>query len=111
MINFLQLNQNFRVEEWNRNILNDDVFAKLHILLCSHTDQRKLKQFIQSTSVTYNKDKKHIIHAYLNHIIRNDMVKLTPEFMDMLENVVHSTNATTDDILSYMATSTIEDNR
>lgn len=111
MINFLQLNQNFQSEEWNRNILNDDVFANLHVLLCSNTDQYALKKFIQSTSVTYNKDKKHIIHAYLNHIIRNDMVKLTPDFMEMLENVVHSTNATTDDILSYMAISTIEDNR
>ena len=111
MINFLQLNQNFQSEEWNRNILNDDVFENLHVLLCSNSDQYALKKFIQSTSVTYNKDKKHIIHAYLNHIIRNDMVKLTPDFMEMLENVVHSTNATTDDILSYMAISTIEDNR
>lgn len=110
MINFLQLNQNFQSEEWNRNILNDDVFANLHVLLCSNSDQYALKKFIQSTSVTYNKDKKHIIHAYLNHIIRNDMVKLTPDFMEMLENVVHSTNATTDDILSYMAISTIEHN-
>jgi len=110
MINFLQLNQNFRAEEWARNILSEDVLAKLHATICSQANPYELKQLMQSISTTYNKDKKHIIHSYFNHIIRNNMVKLTPEFMEMLENVVHSTNATTDDILSYMANSTIEDN-
>ena len=32
MINFLQLNQNFQMEEWNHNVLSSELFEKLHDL-------------------------------------------------------------------------------
>jgi replication factor C subunit 3/5 len=104
MINFLQLNQNFQMEEWNRNILNDKIFKQLHEQMCSNNNHIILKKFIHNISITYNKDKKHIINAYLNYIIRNNIIQLTPEFMNMLENVIHSSNAVMDDILYYMST-------
>ena len=34
MINFLQLNQNFKLDEWNKNILNNQVLQKLHNMFC-----------------------------------------------------------------------------
>ena len=108
MINFLQLNQNFRMEEWNRNILNEKILTQLHNTICSKDTYINLKKFIHNISITYNKDKKHIINAYLNYIIRNNMIKLTPEFMNMLEIVVHSSNAGMDDILYYISTSDIQ---
>ena len=108
MINFLQLNQNFQIEEWNRNILNDTILMQLHETFCSQGNQADVKRMVHSISIAYNKDKKHILHAYLNYIIRNRLVELTPEFMNMLENVVHSSNAVMDDILYYMSTRNIK---
>jgi DNA polymerase III delta prime subunit len=108
MINFLQLNQNFQLEEWNRNILNDKILEELHENMCSKQSHNVLKQFMHRISTAYNKDKKHIINAYLNYIIRNNRINLTPEFMNMLENVIHSSNAVMDDILYYMSTSDMQ---
>jgi len=104
MINFLQLNQNFQMDEWNHNILNDKILEELHENLCSNQKFDVLKKLIHKISSAYNKDKKHIINAYLNYIIRNNRVNITPGFMNMLEHVIHSSNAVMDDILYYMST-------
>ena len=104
MINFLQLNQNFQIDEWNHNILNDTILEELHENLCSNQSFDILKKLIHKISAAYNKDKKHIINAYLNYVIRNNRVNLTPGFMNMLEHVIHSSNAVMDDILYYMST-------
>ena len=103
MINFLQLNQNFQMDEWNHNILNDKILEELHEKMCSKQNFDVLKKLIHKISTSYNKDKKHIINAYLNYVIRNNRVNLTPEFMNMLEHVIHSSNAAMDDILYYMS--------
>ena len=108
MINFLQLNQNFQIDEWNHNILNDKILEELHENLCSIQSFDVLKKLIHKISAAYNKDKKHIINAYLNYVIRNNRVNLTPEFMNMLEHVIHSSNAVMDDILYYMSTVDME---
>ena len=108
MINFLQLNQNFQIDEWNHNILNDKILEELHEILCSKQSFDVLKKLIHKISAAYNKDKKHIINAYLNYVIRNNRVNLTPEFMNMLEHVIHSSNAVMDDILYYMSTVDME---
>jgi len=108
MINFLQLNQNFQIDEWNHNILNDTILEELHEILCSNQSFDVLKKLIHKISAAYNKDKKHIINAYLNYVIRNNRVNLTPEFMNMLEHVIHSSNAVMDDILYYMSTVDME---
>ena len=99
MINFLQLNQNFQ---------NDKILEELHEKMCSKQNFDVLKKLIHKISTSYNKDKKHIINAYLNYVIRNNRVNLTPEFMNMLEHVIHSSNAAMDDILYYMSTVDME---
>lgn len=108
MINFLQLNQNFQTSEWNRNILNNTVLNELHNMFCGKPKHNEIKKHIHEISITYNIDKKHILHAYFNYIIRNQMVKLTPEFLKMLDRVVHSTNAEMEDIFDYIVTCDIE---
>ena len=108
MINFLQLNQNFQMDEWNNNILNDKILEELHEKMCSNQSFIILKKLIHKISTVYNKDKKHIINAYLNYVIRKNRVNLTPEFMNMLEHVIHSSNAVMDDILYYMSTIDIQ---
>ena len=108
MINFLQLNQNFQTNEWNRNILNNTVLNELHNMFCSKPKHNEVKKRIHETSITYNIDKKHILHAYFNYTIRNEMVKLTPEYLNMLDRVVHSTNAEMEDIFDYIVTCDIE---
>lgn len=108
MINFLQLNQNFQTNEWNRNILNNTVLNELHNMFCGKPKHNEIKKHIHEISITYNIDKKHILHAYFNYIIRNQMVKLTPEFLKMLDRVVHSTNAEMEDIFDYIVTCDIQ---
>lgn len=108
MINFLQLNQNFQTNEWNRNILNNTVLNELHNMFCGKPKHNEIKKHIHEISITYNIDKKHILHAYFNYIIRNQMVNLTQEFLKMLDRVVHSTNAEMEDIFDYIVTCDIE---
>ena len=108
MINFLQLNQNFQTNEWNRNILNNTVLNELHNMFCGKPKHNEIKKHIHEISITYNIDKKHILHSYFNYIIRNQMVKLTQEFLKMLDRVVHSTNADMEDIFDYIVTCDIQ---
>lgn len=103
MINFLQLNQNLKLNEWNRYILTNEVLDNLHNMFCEKTTHNEMKQRIHRISTTYNIDKKHILHSYFNYIIRNQLVKLTPEFMNMLDKIVHTTNANMDDILYFIS--------
>ena len=70
MINFLQLNQNFKLNEWNKNILNPSILNELHLMFCNKEEGKKIKSKIYSISEKYNIDKKHLLQCYFNHLIR-----------------------------------------
>ena len=49
-----------------------------------------IESFIHNISINYNIDKKNIIKDYINYIIRNKPDTICPEFLNFVENVMHS---------------------
>ena len=102
MINFLQLNQNFKLNEWNRNILNPIVLNELHNMFCNDTKQIDIINHIYRISQEYNIDKKHLLQCYFNHLIRFKLIKLDYEFVQYMKKIIHTTNADMQDTINYM---------
>ena len=102
MINFLQLNQNFKLDEWNKNILNHSVLEELYNMFCSETKQIEIITFIYAISQEYNIDKKHLIQSFFNYIIRNKNIDINEEFTSYMKKIIHNINANMLDIIKYM---------
>ena len=102
MINFLQLNQNFKLNEWNKNILNPSVLNELHNMFCENTKQIDIMNKICKISEEYNIDKKHLLQCYFNHIIRYKLININNEFIEYMKKIIHTTNASMQDIIQYM---------
>lgn len=101
MINFLQLNQNFQMEEWNQNVLSSELYEELHNLFKNKITVEKILLFIHKTSSQYNIDKKHIINNYLNYVIRNYPNEITTKFLDISKECVHNKETNIEDLLRY----------
>ena len=104
MINFLQLNQHFKLDEWNKNILSPSILDELHNMFCANEKHIIILEKIFHISEKYNIDKKHLLHNYFNHIVRCKLVKLNHSFFTMLREIVHNVSANIDDIIFYMIT-------
>jgi|TARA_B110000008_G_C16909256_1_gene539968 replication factor C subunit 3/5 len=102
MINFLQLNQNFKLNEWNKNILNPSILNDLHNMFCTKAKQIDIKNKICKISQEYNIDKKHLLQCYFNHVIRFKLVLLNNDFIEYMKKIIHTTNADMQDIIQYM---------
>ena len=102
MVNFLQLNQNFKLDEWNKNILNNQVLQQLHNMFCNDTKQIDIIQYIYKISREYNIDKKHLIQSFFNYIIRNTKIEITDDFTNYMKKIIHNINADMMDIIQYM---------
>lgn len=83
MINFIQLNQNLNIEDWERNIITDDDFNELHEvimktkrLLNFSRNCNEREYYIHSISVQYNIDKKTLLLKYYDWILRNRKTEL-----------------------------------
>ena len=110
MINFLQLNQNFRIQTWNIQVMDSQIFDQLHGMFseCRDPDtvEETIKQivlFIYQTSVKHNTDSRHILYKYFNYIIRRE--DLSSEYLTKMEYVVHNTTAPMHDVLRYLCLS------
>ena len=110
MINFLQLNQNFKLNEWNKNILNPSILNELHLMFCNKEEGKKIKSKIYSISEKYNIDKKHLLQCYFNHLIRFKMVKIDSPFIKILKQTIHCSNAYMEDVIHYLVTNIININ-
>jgi len=102
MINFLQLNQNFKLNEWNKNILNPDVLNRLHNMFYEKIKQIDIMNEIYNISRHYNIDKKHLLHSYLNHIVRLKLIPITHNTIEIIKKTVHTVNAEMDDVIIYL---------
>jgi DNA polymerase III delta prime subunit len=102
MINFLQLNQNFKLNEWDNKILNPTVMNNLHNMFCTKAKQNEIECKIYKISEEYNIDKMHLLKYYFNHIIRFKLIKITPAFIELLKKTIHSVNSTTEDTINYL---------
>ena len=114
MINFMQSNQDkFKLDNLKKDSLNDTSYNNLNFNIIDNNVweslSNKLKKekienlivYINNISVKYNIDKKNIIKDYLNYIIRNNSNIVTPEFLDFVENLMHSQESNNQTFINY----------
>ena len=96
MINFIQSNQdivkNQSENDANLYIIDNDIWENL---ICKLTKREKLENicaYVHSISINYNIDKKNIIKDFLNYIIRNKTNIINSQFLNFVENLMHSQN-------------------
>jgi DNA polymerase III delta prime subunit len=96
MINFIQSNQDIVKNQTengaNLYIIDNDIWENL---ICKLTKREKLENicaYVHSISINYNIDKKNIIKDFLNYIIRNKTNIINSQFLNFVENLMHSQN-------------------
>jgi replication factor C subunit 3/5 len=90
MINFMQSNQNTVKDDTECYIIDSDVWESLIELLSKREKIENINMFVHNISIQYNIDKKNIIKDFLNYIIRNHPQYLCKEFLNFIENLMHS---------------------
>jgi replication factor C subunit 3/5 len=102
MINFIQLNQNLTVDEWDCKIINIEVLANIRKLLHSTSENTDdIIKTIYEASVQFNTDKRSILQAYLNYVIRNCPTDVTSEYVDVMCEILHNTDVGAGDLVNY----------
>jgi replication factor C subunit 3/5 len=113
MINFIQSNQYIVKMNATNDAVNAEDNLKLGFLniiesnewdiilnkLKLNEKQEDIDFYIYTISNKYNMDKKNIIKDFVNYIIRNKKIKITKEFLNFIENIMHSQNANNNNIL------------
>ena len=100
MINFIQSNQNIKAE--SLNIIDNDVWVLLLNKILNSEKIDIINSFIHSISIDYNIDKKNIIKDFLNYIIKNYPKYINSNFLDFVENLMHSQNQNVNINVNYM---------
>jgi replication factor C subunit 3/5 len=108
MINFIQTNQDIvKIQnDKNFNFINIIEYKEWEIIIQKIKSKEKLEDiiiYLHLISTKYNIDKKNIIKDFLNYIIFNKRIKITAEFLNFVENIIHSQNFNNNNILiNYM---------
>jgi DNA polymerase III delta prime subunit len=91
MINFMQSNQDLvKYSEQEIKIIDNNIWDSLIDMLIKREKIETIKIFIHNISIQYNIDKKNIIKDFFNYIIRNCPKYLNSEFLNFVENLMHS---------------------
>jgi replication factor C subunit 3/5 len=91
MINFMQSNQDLvKYSEQDIKIIDNNIWDTLIEMLKNNEKLENIQIFIHNVSIQYNIDKKNIIKDFFNYIIRNHADYLSIEFLNFVENVMHS---------------------
>jgi DNA polymerase III delta prime subunit len=97
MINFMQSKQDiFKIENVKKVknelefIIDDNVWETITNMIVNKKGINQIEILIHNISINYNIDKKNIIKDYINYIIRNKPDTICPEFLNFVENVMHS---------------------
>jgi replication factor C subunit 3/5 len=90
MINFIQSNQN--LENETLNIIDNDIWDELLQKIAQREKLETICNFIHFISINYNIDKKNIIKDFINYIIKCYPKYITTEFLNFVENLMHSQN-------------------
>ena len=95
MVNFMQSNQDLIKDNTNMcfNIIDDTVWSDLIHKIKSNTNLTDVARHVYDISTRYNVDKKNIIKDFINYIIRNRPDTVTREFLNFVENIMHSRNS------------------
>lgn len=100
MINFMQSNQN--MEENVINIIDNNIWDELLKKINNKEKIDTINIFIQTISIDYNIDKKNIIKDFLNYIIKFYPKYISCEFLDFVENLMHSQNQNANVQINYL---------
>ena len=93
MINFMQSNQDIVKLQNNEPILyiiDSDVWENIIEMILKRENIEVVKNYIHKISTEYNIDKKNIINDFLNYIIRNKSKYVSKDFLNFVENLMHS---------------------
>ena len=94
MINFMQSNQDIVKQNINNdfkfNIIDNNIWETLIEMLLKKEKINTLNNYIYLISIKYNIDKKNIIKDFLNYIIRNYSKYVNTQFLEFVENLLHS---------------------
>jgi replication factor C subunit 3/5 len=103
MINFIQTNQDIvKIKTDKFNFINIIACKEWEIIIEKIKSKEKLQEissYIHLISNKYNIDKKNIIKDFINYIIYNKRIKITCEFLNFVENLIHSQNYNNNNIL------------
>ena len=99
MINFIQSNQN--VDGESLNIIDSDIWEELLEKVIKREKLEIITSYIHKISINYNIDKKNIIKDFLNYIIKNHSKYVDSNFLDFVENLVHSQNQSNNVNINY----------
>ena len=90
MLNFMQSNQNVFTNDYKINIIDNNVWNSLFDKFIKREKLDDLIKYIQEISINYNIDKKNIIKDFLNYIIRYKKEIISKEFLNFVENIMHT---------------------
>jgi DNA polymerase III delta prime subunit len=93
MINFMQSNQDIVKLQKNEPILyiiDSDIWENIISMIVNKENIEDVKNYIHKISTEYNIDKKNIINDFLNYIIRNHSKYVSSNFLNFVENLMHS---------------------
>ena len=93
MINFMQSNQDIVKLQKNEPILyiiDSDIWENIISMIVNKENIEDVKNYINKISTEYNIDKKNIINDFLNYIIRNHSKYVSKDFLNFVENLMHS---------------------
>ena len=90
MINFMQSNQDIINSKQIVYIIDSNVWENVTSMIENRENIENVKEYIHQISVEYNIDKKNIINDYLNYIIRNQTKYVNKDFLNFVENIIHS---------------------
>jgi DNA polymerase III delta prime subunit len=92
MINFIQSNQCVIQFDNNIRIIDNNVWENIIEKIQKRENIEHICSYVHCISIQYNIDKKNIIKDFLNYIIRNKPKSNTPDFLNFVENLMHSQN-------------------
>uniref|UniRef100_A0A6C0IFT6 AAA+ ATPase domain-containing protein n=1 Tax=viral metagenome TaxID=1070528 RepID=A0A6C0IFT6_9ZZZZ len=108
MINFMQSKQDiFKTENIKNDknelefIIDDSIWETITQLIVNKKGINNIETLIHNISINYNIDKKNIIKDYINYIIRNKPDTISPDFLNFVENVMHSQECNNKTYLYY----------
>jgi DNA polymerase III delta prime subunit len=88
MLNYIQINQ------CDLHTINDDLWEALIVT-------KNKQSNVNDLSVKYNIDKRNIVKDFLNYLIRSRPEYVTSEFLDSVENLLHSYNVNNSTFVNY----------
>ena len=103
MVNFMQSNQHIGSlkKEYIFNIINNTVWENIIQKIENNESLELVNKYIHEISIKYNIDKKNLIKDFFNYIIRHKLDIVNKEFLNCVENLIHTTDCNNKTYVNY----------